>query len=611
MKRYRHDIDGLRALAVIAVILFHLGFLPNGYLGVDVFFVISGYLISSIIYREITEQRFSFIHFYERRIRRIIPLLLLITGVALILGLWLMLPKDLESLCQSIVASNFSANNLLMLWTTGDYWAIVNDYKPLMHTWSLGIEEQFYLLFPLLMMGLYKMGKRWILPGLFVFATLSLFFFLTEAREAHRFYLLQYRFFELALGGIAGIYFYSDPINLKPYRTIYYLGIPALIICLALSIGSGQTLLLLTVLFTSLLLVLGKSFYETDKWSRYIFQNKTFTFIGKISFSLYMWHQLLFAFARYAFYDPLSTVEALSLILLAFFLSIGSYYGVEQPFRNRHKWTFKKVLLLLAGPFILISTIAFYLYAIGGVYKDVPSLDLYTKDQRQRGFNGLSAQNNIHSAYNERNRRLNRPFPSQPGYRVLVIGDSYGRDLLNVLRENQGLPKLNLAYADLNQAAATPGLKQQISKADFIFYTSFSIISPQFVDSQLDQIMGGHSFPLPPIYYFGPKSFGYSNGINYRHLKQINNFNRYAVPVSEKVILKNNQAKKAWGSQYISMLDPVLVDEKNVRVFTQEGKFISQDGRHLTPAGARFYSQQLKTRLESILTQKRQKSSRP
>ena len=146
--KYRTDIDGLRAIAVISVILFHLKYISNGYLGVDVFFVISGYLITSIIYKEVESNSFSILKFYEKRIRRIIPLVLFTSFVAFILGLFFMLPDDLENLSQAVFASNFSVNNILMRITSSDYWAIKNDYKPLMHTWSLGIEEQFYLFYP-------------------------------------------------------------------------------------------------------------------------------------------------------------------------------------------------------------------------------------------------------------------------------------------------------------------------------------------------------------------------------------------------------------------------------------------------------------------------------
>ena len=171
-KTYRTDIDGLRAIAVLSVILFHLGYLSNGFLGVDVFFVISGYLITGLVYKEVEHNKFSILRFYERRIRRIVPLVLFTTFTAFAIGMLVMLPNDLENLCQAVIASNLSANNILMFITSADYWALHNDYKPLMHTWSLGIEEQFYLLYPVILFFLKGDRKRFIFTfvwNLFVF----------------------------------------------------------------------------------------------------------------------------------------------------------------------------------------------------------------------------------------------------------------------------------------------------------------------------------------------------------------------------------------------------------------------------------------------------------
>ena len=155
---YRKDIDGLRALAVLPVIIFHLGYMPNGYLGVDVFFVISGFLITGIIYREVLENRFSILNFYLRRTRRIIPLVSFICVFSLLIGCFFMLPDDLENLAQSVIATNFFSNNILPVITTKNYWDILNEFKPLMHTWSLGVEEQYYLFYPLIFVFLAKKG---------------------------------------------------------------------------------------------------------------------------------------------------------------------------------------------------------------------------------------------------------------------------------------------------------------------------------------------------------------------------------------------------------------------------------------------------------------------
>ena len=163
-KSYRTDIDGLRTIAIIPVILFHLGYMSNGYLGVDIFFVISGYLIKGIGFNELEENKFNILKFYERRLRRIIPLVLFTTTIAFLIGIIFMLPDDLENLCQSIFATNFSVNNILMYTTSADYWVVKNDYKPLMHTWSLGIEEQFYLFYPLIFFFLKGNKKSFYFP---------------------------------------------------------------------------------------------------------------------------------------------------------------------------------------------------------------------------------------------------------------------------------------------------------------------------------------------------------------------------------------------------------------------------------------------------------------
>lgn len=147
-KKYRHDIDGLRAIAVLAVIFFHFGVLPAGYLGVDVFFVISGFLITGIVVNQIDAGKFTILGFYLRRTRRIIPLSLFVGMVALFVGMLCMLPDDLENLSQSVIATNLFGNNVLQAVTTKNYWDVVNEFKPLMHTWSLGVEEQYYLFYP-------------------------------------------------------------------------------------------------------------------------------------------------------------------------------------------------------------------------------------------------------------------------------------------------------------------------------------------------------------------------------------------------------------------------------------------------------------------------------
>ena len=173
--KYRKEIDGLRAVAVIPVILFHAGFpaFSGGFVGVDVFFVISGYLITTIILAEIERGTFSLVNFYERRIRRILPALFLVMFVCLPFAwLWL-LPPEMKGFSQSLIAvSTFSSN--ILFWKTSDYWDTAGELIPLLHTWSLAVEEQYYVVFPLFLMLMWRFRKRWILSSFVVVAATSL-----------------------------------------------------------------------------------------------------------------------------------------------------------------------------------------------------------------------------------------------------------------------------------------------------------------------------------------------------------------------------------------------------------------------------------------------------
>ena len=148
---YRPEVDGLRAFAIIPVVLFHAGFsfFDNGYLGVDIFFVISGYLITTLIATQINNKSFSIKAFFERRARRLLPALFLVMFISIPAAFLLLQPDELENFGQSLVATSLFSNNILLILTSSDYWSIESEFKPLLHTWSLSVEEQFYLLFPL------------------------------------------------------------------------------------------------------------------------------------------------------------------------------------------------------------------------------------------------------------------------------------------------------------------------------------------------------------------------------------------------------------------------------------------------------------------------------
>ncbi|HTO14684.1 MAG TPA: acyltransferase [Edaphocola sp.] len=593
--KYRNDIDGLRAIAVLAVIFFHLGFLQNGYLGVDVFFVISGYLITSIIYKEVLENRFSIFTFYERRIRRIIPLLLFITLVAFVLGLLFMLPDDLENLSQSVIASNLSANNILMFITSKDYWNTLNEYKPLMHTWSLGIEEQFYFIFPALILIVSKFSKNYIKLLLIFISLFSLLLFLFSENEASRFYLLQYRFFELSTGGLAAVITFDSKKISNSFRFLLYFTLITLVGLMLSPIQSSKILVLLTTLLSVLLISLGKFFYIKDKVSNYILQNKIIVFIGKISFSLYMWHQLIFAFTRYVLLEKINFLQGLLLIIITFILSLFTYYVIENPFRDRKRFATKKVIIILGIVFFISTTSSLYVYLKGGVIKDFPSLGLYKADA-QKQSKLFSSNDNIHIHYNELIRNLDKPFELQNNnhkMKVLVLGNSFGRDVANIFLESTIRDDIELTYFDIDRVKNDHSLKQRAEDANLIVIGVVKFISKQqIVALGLD---------LNKVMVFGTKDFGYSNGINYNRMRAISDYSSYYVSMRAGTLAIEQEYEKEWGNQYISLIKPLLNSSGKIRVFTEDGKFISQDTEHLTKFGAQFYAKRLNNDLVSIL----------
>ena len=161
---YRREIDGLRAVAVLPVILFHAGFatFSGGFVGVDVFFVISGYLITTNILAELEQGKFSIVNFYERRARRILPALFLVMLVCVPCAWFWLLPRPMEEFSKSLVALSLFVSNVLF-WRESGYFASEAELKPLLHTWSLSVEEQYYVLFPLFLMTAWRLGRRWIL----------------------------------------------------------------------------------------------------------------------------------------------------------------------------------------------------------------------------------------------------------------------------------------------------------------------------------------------------------------------------------------------------------------------------------------------------------------
>lgn len=365
--QYRADIDGLRAIAVLAVLCFHLditGF-TGGFVGVDVFFVISGFLITSIILKEIRrDNKFSVVRFYERRIRRIFPALFPVMTFTLVVGAYLFDHIAFKDLGQSITATTLFASNILF-WQESGYFAAPAEHKPLLHTWSLAVEEQFYILFPLMLVVINRFFRNQYFPWLLAAGLIS---FSTNIWEVYNdtsaaFYFMHNRAWELLAGSILALgvipklqsKFLRNLLSALGFGLIFY------------SIGfyTESTLFpgynaIAPVLGTCLIIYSGmngsSSINKMLGW-------KPLVFIGLISYSLYLWHWPLIVFPKYMMFSrALTNFEIAGIILATFVISTVSWRFIEQPFRGKQPVIAERKMLFALSALVMVVAIG-----IGGV----------------------------------------------------------------------------------------------------------------------------------------------------------------------------------------------------------------------------------------------------
>ena len=316
--RYRPEIDGLRAIAVISVILFHAGFetFSGGLIGVDVFFVISGYLITSIMLSEMDEGKFNLINFYVRRMRRILPALFFIMALCIPFAWMWLIPNDMKDFSQSLIAvPTFSSN--ILFWKEIGYFQTAAQFKPLLHTWSLAVEEQYYILFPLFLMLAWQFGKRWILTTLIVVALLSLgvAHWAAYNKPVAAFYLLPTRGWEILLGVFVAFYFNRHKsVHFKQITHQVLSAVGFTLILFSIFAYSEQTpfpsLFTLVPTIGAVLVIL---FAHKNTFVHRLLSHSLMVGIGLASYSAYLWHQPLLAYARFV------TFHQLSFFFLGFF----------------------------------------------------------------------------------------------------------------------------------------------------------------------------------------------------------------------------------------------------------------------------------------------------
>lgn len=567
---YRYELDLLKGLAIIAVVLYHAGWCKSGYLGVDVFFVLNGYFVIPKVIQEIDNGRFHYWHFLEKKLFRLLPLVLLVSACSLAIGYWGMLPGDYRYLSEEIVASSVFMNNIFQAVTTQNYWAAIY-HKILMHNWFLCVLFQFYIIFPLLMMAFKKRMKA----TLIVLTILSLLLYLSPIDTiGNKYYLLPYRFFELSIGGLMA---YKMSSNSSAIGYVSFIGILIMIFFGAFTIGERampynlvggtntiresflprELILILTVLFTVLFLIGKITNLSCRQHSRVLVP------LGRMSLSIFLWHQPFFAFYRYFFADELSLSVLLLLVGITITLSLITYYYIERRITIGKD---SRISLIVA--FLIVNTFAIWIYCQGGAVRDVPELDI------RKG----SYDPEMFERYTDRIYQYDQEFaPGTTKQRVLVIGNSFARDFANILLESSFSDSIQLSY----HVGIDDCPLSRIRQCDRIYFFGWKHQVPAVVWQNLKA--GAE------VWGIGTKNHGTSNGIFYKNRHHSDYFSQ-TTPINPDYFTVNRLLKEEWQDKHVDLLSLTLQPDSTVSIFTPDHHYITYDGKHLTQHGARYYS---------------------
>lgn len=572
---YRPEIDGLRAMAVLPVILFHAGFewFSGGFVGVDVFFVISGYLITTIILSEMAEGTFSIALFYERRARRILPALIIVMLVCLPCAYFLMLPDPLENFGQSLVSTTLFSNNILLYLTSG-YWDLSSELKPLLHTWSLAVEEQYYLIFPLLILFLWRFPTSSIRSTLFTIALLSFSTAVLSTDADLTFFSLHTRAFEILAGALICPYLTKNTFHTRHLlnNLMSFLGAALVILSVVFfdeSTPFPSAYTLAPVIGTCLLI----HFTNTKTLIYKVLSNRFTVHVGLISYSAYLFHQPVLSFLKiYSKSEPSHFLMTLA-ICSTFILANLSHKYVEAPFRDRTTVSRKKLVTIIAGASIATLCIGLYLNMSNGLNQRL--YEPYNPLEKSRNLSQRAWKYKT-GAYEDLEK-----------FNILVIGNSFGRDIVNVFLETYDASKFNLVYSDeLADCSLTDG-----SNEDLINQSNLILFASNYASREcIGRIIQRRSSELD-IYFIGSKQFGY----NLNWILRINK--------NDRALLRNSLLPQSLATEdytkslvpaehYISLVEP-LSKNNEIAITDELGNLISDDRAHLTLSGVRFVGREV------------------
>lgn len=519
---------------------------------------------------------------------RLLPVLLVAGIVCMALGYWAMLPDDYENLSESVVATNLFGNNILAAITTKNYWDVVNEYKPLMHTWYVGVVMQFYIVYPILFF-LAKLDKntpkRSLLVMISTLAVISLLVYFGTTDVAQRFYYLPSRFFEFAAGGIVALTWKPQEGERTFHSWFVYVCYALILALMAINVECiPANLKLVAVVALSVVLVMSSSTLENK-----VTANGVLAKVGAASYSIFVWHQVLLAFYRYTISSHFTVVSyALLLVVVAIlswltcqfieqktneWLKPSDVRGKKEDVRCSSKVVF---YVMTAVVWLGLTGFAGYIFMKGGVVRDVPELYISKSEHVN------------HKAYNDKIYQLDKPFETEKQH-WLIVGNSFGRDFANVILESPVADSIELSYIYFDNFKE-PKYGERFASADRVFLSSLG--TNEKTVSEVEAICQANGFDIKNLVIVGTKNFGESNGQFYINRNKPDYFEQ-RTRMETGYEETNTKLRALYGERYLDLIGLVMDDKGTMPVFTPDHHFVSQDCRHFSKGGAVWFSQMI------------------
>ncbi|MDC1127416.1 acyltransferase family protein [Candidatus Pelagibacter sp.] len=606
--KHRLEIDGLRALAVVPVILFHAGFelFGGGFVGVDVFFVISGYLITTILIDDIEKKRFSIINFYERRARRILPALFFVMFVCIPFAWIWMIPSQMRDFSQSLVAVSFFVSNILF-WFESGYFNAEAEEKPLLHTWSLAVEEQYYVLFPIFLVLSWRFGKNRVFWMIVAMAVISLLISEWGSRNKvlANFYLSPSRAWEIFVGSIAA--FIIQKIGVRKNNQLALLGLFAIIFSIfyydeTTPFPSMYTLVPVLGVF---LIVL---FAEKETFAAKFLSTKIFVGIGLISYSAYLWHQPLFAFARIKLKEEPTNTMMIVLCIVSFLLAIASWRYVEKPSRNRKLVSKKSITIFSMVGLFLFTFLGLSIHFMS--FQEIGRLQGFKTDIYQLNFDELKKNSLKYTASFAHEDTQN--FVSEK-VKILILGDSVADDFVAAVKvSNKLMKRYEVRHLNFDDHCFNPSnfarrhsncnsLIKNIKNNENLLLSADLIITVVGFHSKTDlqSFITTNKLLKRKLILIGSAHFKdpftvFTDSLNSEHADTLA---KILATNKLKRTLKNNKRAKDiaenYGVKFFSLYDIVCTNNEYCPAIDNNGKLLIFDTTHRTEEGIHYLSSRL------------------